>query len=103
VQSGDLAFTATAQAGSFVVQPTLTVSGTLSIPSNGVVRVTFTGRARAMRLPLASYGAMSGSGFNAWTLEASGDVPHGAILRLVKTSTSLALDILANGTTILVH
>ena len=103
VQSGDLAFTATAQAGSFVVQPPLTVSGTLSIPSNGVVRVTFTGRARAMRLPLASYGAMSGSGFNAWTLEASGDVPHGAILRLVKTSTSLALDILANGTTILVH
>ena len=56
-----------------------------------------------MRLPLITYGSITGSGFNHWTLEASGEVPQGAILRLVKTSTLLALDILSNGTTILIH
>ena len=103
VLGGDLSFVATAQGDTFAVQPTVAVAGTLRIPSNGVVRVAFSGHARAMRLPLVTYGAIAESGFTQWTLEASGDIPQGAILRLVKTSTSLALDILANGTTILVH
>ena len=103
VLGGDLALTVVAQGDTFVAQPTLAVAGSLTVPSNGVVRVTFADRAKAMRIPLVTYGSATGSGLSQWTLETSGDVPQGATLRLVLTPTLTALDIIAKGTLILVQ
>lgn len=103
VLGGDLALTVVAQGDTFVALPTLSVAGALTVPSNGIVRVTFADRAKAMRIPLVTYGSATGGGFSQWTLETTGDVPQGATLRLAATPTETALDIIANGTMLLVQ
>jgi autotransporter-associated beta strand protein len=96
-------FTVVAQNTTYAAQPTIAVSGALTVPSNGVIRVVFNARPHAMRLPLLTYGSVTGTGFNAWTLQTSGDVPQGSTLRLTNTSTATSLDIIAHGSLVLIQ
>ncbi|HNX35355.1 MAG TPA: hypothetical protein PKM57_12050 [Kiritimatiellia bacterium] len=100
---GECAFTVVAQGATFVAQPAVTVTGALTVPSNGVVRVTFADCPKTMRLPLITYGSVTGSGLDAWTLETAGNVPAGATLRLTGTPSGAYLDITANGTVFLIR
>jgi len=96
-------FTVVATNNTYVAQPTIAVAGTLTVPSNGVVNVAFQSQAKPMRIPLFTYGSVSGTGLTAWTLQASGAVPAGAKVRLTATATGAYLDIIANGTLLMMQ
>jgi hypothetical protein len=96
-------FTVVAQNNTYVTQPIIAVAGALTVPSNGVVNVVFQDQAKPMRLPLFTYGSVTGTGLSAWTLQTSGAVPPGATLRLVSAATGTSLDIIAKGTVLTVQ
>ena len=91
-------FTVVATNNTYAALPSIAVAGALTVPSNGVVNVVFQDQAKPMRIPLFTYGSVTGTGLSAWTLQTSGAIPPGATIRLVDTATATSLDIIARGT-----
>ena len=89
--------------GEYEITPgSVTIPGTLSVASSGTINVDFDASPAAGTFLLMSYGAVSGGGFDNWSLVTTGDVPD-ANVKLLKTDTSLSLQIIPAGTVILVR
>ena len=99
VLAGDIAFDISAQSAT----PSISVTGALTVPPAGTLTLNFIGRVTPGSIPLFTYGTLTGSGFNGWTLALAGDVPRGALVRIRQTPAATYADVIANGTLLLIR
>ncbi|MDA3923665.1 MAG: hypothetical protein PF904_03085 [Kiritimatiellae bacterium] len=85
-----------------IVPDSVTIPGTLNVPATGTINVDFDVSPAGGIYPLITFGSIIDDGFENWSLVTTGDVPEG-IVRLIKTDTGLSLQIIAQGTIILVR
>lgn len=90
------------EAGEYVVAPNFVIPGTLSVPATGTITVDFAATPSGGTYPLMIFGSISGDGFDSWSLATTGESSEG-IVRLLETDTGLSLQIIPQGTIILIR